>query len=100
MVIYDVDEFARISLKRRVYKNARLKLGNRLRALRKAQGISQENFAQQAGIERARYGKIERGELNISFHVILVLAHQLNVRVADLVNEIQPTDCVPHKSDG
>ena len=95
MVIYNVDEFARISLKGFVYKTALVKLGNRIRSLRKAQGLSQENFAQRANIERARYGKIERGEANISAHVIFRLAHHLDVHPAELLSDVQPIDCVP-----
>lgn len=90
-----MDVFARISFKNLVYDIALIKLGNKIRALRQAQGISQENFAQRANIERARYGKIERGELNISMHVLFHLAHELEVPPAELVEEIRSVDCVP-----
>ena len=94
-----MDEFARISLKSMVYQSALLKLGKTIRSLRKAQGISQENFAQRAGIERAWYGKIERGEANLTAHVILRLAHQLNVTPGELFKDIGAKDCVPSEAD-
>lgn len=94
-----MDEFARISLKSMVYQSALLKLGKTIRSLRKAQGISQENFAQRAGIERAWYGKIERGEANLTAHVILRLAYQLNVTPGELFKDIEASDCVPSEKD-
>jgi transcriptional regulator with XRE-family HTH domain len=99
VVIYNVDEFARISLKRSVYKAALTKLGQKIRSLREAQGISQENFAQLASIERARYGKIERGEANISANVIFRLAHHLKVHPSELFADVRKSDCVPSKED-
>ncbi|MFS0850067.1 helix-turn-helix domain-containing protein [Novosphingobium panipatense] len=94
-VIYDVDVFARISLKNLVYDAAFKKLGATIRTLREAQGISQENFAQRANIERSRYGKIERGELNISLKTLFKVAYHLDVSPDILLGSLTRLDCRP-----
>ena len=63
------------------------------RRLREEQGFSQETFAQFAQIERARYGKIERGQLNISLKVLFQLARRLKVSPAELMAQITVADC-------
>lgn len=79
---------------RLVQENAYRKIGETLRRLRKQRGYSQEGFAQFAEIERARYGKIERGELNPTWKVLFVLAANLNVTPAELVKDVTVEDCL------
>ena len=43
-----------------------LKIGDRIRALRKKRGYSQEEFADFAGFSRSYYTEIETGKRNIS----------------------------------
>lgn len=74
-------------------KTANQKLGSTLRRLRKARGFSQEGFAQAARIERARYGRMERGELNISLKALYGLAAQLNMPPGELLTDITVEDC-------
>ncbi len=38
-----------------------VQIGSRIRAIREARGISQEQMAFDAGLDRAYYGRIERG---------------------------------------
>ena len=48
-------------------KNPRLMaLGKQIRSLREQSELSQEAFADHAGLDRAYYGGIERGERNIA----------------------------------
>jgi transcriptional regulator with XRE-family HTH domain len=59
-------------------------LGAKIRSLREARGISQEKVASEAGLERAYYGRVERGEVNISVVKLLGIAKALQVDIAEL----------------
>tara|TARA_R100001039_G_C1806674_1_gene80795 strand:+ start:138 stop:353 length:216 start_codon:yes stop_codon:yes gene_type:complete len=55
--------------------DARLKaFGSKVRALRKEKGLSQEELASLAGLDRSYMGHIERGEKNIT----LLKIHQIS----------------------
>ena len=58
--------------------------GDRLRALRKERGHSQEGFALLVDLDRTYVGGIERGERNPGLKVILRIAETLDVPVSDL----------------
>ena len=59
--------------------------GEAVRAARKAQGISQEELAALAGIERSHMGKIERGERNITLLNLVRIAQTLNCRLSEIL---------------
>lgn len=54
--------------------------GTRLRAIREAAGISQEELADRADLHRTYVGSVERGERNISLANIHRLADALGIR--------------------
>ena len=56
--------------------------GARVRALREAQGLSQEAFAEKCHLHRTYVGGIERGERNPSLKNIAALAAALGVSPA------------------
>lgn len=60
------------------------KFGDRIRELRKAVQISQEELAYKAGIHRTYLGGIERGERNPSLRNINAIAVALNVSLEEL----------------
>jgi transcriptional regulator with XRE-family HTH domain len=60
-------------------------LGKRIRSLREASGHSQEGFARLAQIDRAYYGAIERGKMNISFLKLVQIAKALDTKVQELI---------------
>lgn len=64
-------------------------VGAHIRALRKAKGFSQEDFAAAAGLDRAYYGGIERGERNVSLRNMVRIAVALGVEVGDLFPSIK-----------
>ncbi len=66
-----------------------VKLGKRIRELRKEQGFSQENFAATAELARTYMGRVERGEQNISIQNLIQIALTLKVEVADLVPRLK-----------
>lgn len=61
------------------------RLGDAVRAARKAQGLSQEAMADAAGIDRSHMGKIERGERNVTVLNVLKIAAALDTSAADLL---------------
>jgi transcriptional regulator with XRE-family HTH domain len=63
---------------------ALIKLGKRIRELRKAKGFSQENFAYEVGLDRTYMGSVERGERNIAAINLIRIAKTLKVEVGDL----------------
>jgi len=48
-------------------------LGERIRAARKAKGLSQEDLALEADIDRSYIGGVERGERNMSFEKLCAI---------------------------
>jgi transcriptional regulator with XRE-family HTH domain len=64
-------------------------LGARIRSLREARGFSQEGFAAHAGLDRAYYGGIERGERNVAAHNLMRIAIALKVEVGELFPPIE-----------
>ncbi|WP_415477359.1 helix-turn-helix domain-containing protein [Azorhizobium caulinodans] len=65
--------------------NARERLAWNLRALRVAQGLSQERLAADAGIDRAYVGGIERQTENPTIDLLDRLATTLHVDLAALL---------------
>jgi transcriptional regulator with XRE-family HTH domain len=66
------------------YSKASQYFGEKVRALRLKDGVSQETLAYKAGIERSYMGQIERGIANPSFKKILSIANALGVSVKEL----------------
>ncbi len=69
-------------------------LGERIRAVRKAHGFSQEGFALTVGLDRAYYGAVERGQRNVSALNLIKIAATLEVEVGDLfppIRELSPS---------
>ncbi len=66
-------------------ENILARLGVGIRAARKAAGLSQEEFADAAGIDRSHMGKIERGERNLTLLNLHRIARALNLQASDLL---------------
>lgn len=59
-------------------------LGRQIRKVRTEKGISQEDFAAQAGLGRSYYGGIERGERNVAALNLMRIAAALDVETGRL----------------
>lgn len=68
---------------------ALIKLGENIRELRKLQNLSQEAFADKAGLDRTYVGGIERGERNIATLNLIRIALALNIEVGELFPPIK-----------
>jgi transcriptional regulator with XRE-family HTH domain len=63
---------------------ALLKLGKKIRDLRKARGYSKESFADKVGLDRTYIGAIERGERNIAALNLIRIPKALKIEVGEL----------------
>ena len=70
----------------RAVKHLRSFLGQRLRALRKQRGLSQERLGERSGLSGKFLGEVERGEKSISLDNLYRVAVALKVQLRDLAN--------------
>jgi transcriptional regulator with XRE-family HTH domain len=64
----------------------KMKLGTRLRELRKIKGLSQERFSFACNLDRTYIASIEQGKRNVSIANIEKIAHALNISVKEFFN--------------
>ncbi|PNK60619.1 helix-turn-helix domain-containing protein [Psychrobacter sp. FDAARGOS_221] len=67
-------------------KQVLIQFGQRIRALRKERGLSQEQLAEMAGFHRNYVGMIERGERNPSLINIEVFAKAFGMSLSELMS--------------
>ena len=60
-------------------------IGDHLRTFRDALGLTQIEFADQIGMDPKRYGRIERGMVNLTLSSIASVANQVGMTTVDLV---------------
>lgn len=76
-------------------------LENRIRQLRKARDWSQEQFSAYAHVHRTFAGALERGEKNISFHALVLIARCFLLTVAKLLAGVETgKSAVPRRRPG
>jgi transcriptional regulator with XRE-family HTH domain len=68
---------------------AQEKLGHKIRELRIAIELSQEELADASGLHRTYIGSVERGERNISLQNIVAIARALSVSPSILFEGIE-----------
>lgn len=61
-----------------------VQLGSRIRERRKLLGLTQEELASKAGIDRSYIGGVERGERNLTFTVLCQICTAMSCDVAML----------------
>lgn len=74
---------AKISPKYAGNKNL-VEIGKRIRAIRKTQGLSQEQLANETALDRSYMGGIERGEHNFNIMTLIKIANALKIRIEKL----------------
>lgn len=62
-----------------------VRLGQAIRSRRHALGLSQEDLAHRAGIDRSHMGKLERGERNVTLLNVERVANVLDVLPSTLL---------------
>jgi len=68
---------------------ALLYLGKKLRALREARELSQEELAFEAGLDRTYIGGIERGERNLTILSALKITSPLGVKLSQVLEGVE-----------
>ncbi len=61
-------------------------VGQRVREIRRARGLSQEDFADELRFHRTYIGSVERGERNLTIDSLMDLADRLGVDMLDLLS--------------
>jgi hypothetical protein len=65
-----------------------LKLGLRIKALRKILGRSQKDFSDECGLDRSYFGGVERGERNLTFFSLCQICTGLKCDIATITKGI------------
>lgn len=69
-------------------KDILVKFGKKVREERLKQNLSQEKFADTAGVHRTYIGMIERAEKNITLENIQKNANALKIKISDLLVDV------------
>lgn len=69
-------------------KNVLLRFGDRVRELRQAMSLSQEDFAAKCGLDRTYISGIERGKRNVALRNIEAIAKALDVPLSTLMEKV------------
>lgn len=65
-----------------------IRFGERVRELRTEANFSQEEFAEECGLDRTYMGGIERGERNLGLRNIEKIADALDITIAELMEDV------------
>ncbi len=75
-------------------------IGEQIRKLREAKGITQEQIAEKLNMSRQRFARIEKGLSDISYDVILAVADYLGVSTKDITNVCETVEATSFRSGG
>lgn len=73
-------------------------LGGRIKALRSARNYTQEQMADQIGISRQKYARIENGTNSITLDILSKVASILGVTVGDITRVLDETPAVAYRA--
>ena len=70
------------------YDSVNFFLGNEIRKMREGRGYTQTAFAELCGISRAYYGRIERGEYNVTVEMCQKIADGFGCHISELFTNL------------
>jgi len=73
-------------------------LGSRIKALRSAKHLTQEQVADQIGVSRQKYARIESGVNNITLEILSQIAKVLDVTVGDITKVLDEVPVVSYRA--
>ncbi|MDR2130543.1 MAG: helix-turn-helix domain-containing protein [Odoribacteraceae bacterium] len=65
----------------------RKRIGARIATIRRSLGITQEQLAESTGFKQANISRIERGQYNVTFDTLTIIAHAFNMKI-DFVEDL------------
>lgn len=72
-------------------------LGGRIKALRSAANLTQEQVAEQIGVSRQKYARIENGANSITLDILSKIAEILKVSVGDITRVLDEQPIVEYR---
>jgi transcriptional regulator with XRE-family HTH domain len=66
-----------------------VRLGKRIREIRKAKGWRLIDLAQHSGVKEVHLSYVERGLRDVGFNVLVAIAKGLGVKLSDLIREVE-----------
>ena len=72
-----------------VAAGVQVNFGERVRELRKKQGLSQEAFAHVCGVDRTYMSGVERGRRNPTLKIVALIAKKLDITLSKLFDGVQ-----------
>lgn len=73
-------------------------LGSRIKALRCANHLTQEQVAEKIGVSRQKYARIENGMNNITLEILAQIASVLKISVGDITKVLDETPAIEYRS--
>ncbi len=73
-------------------------LGGRIKALRSAKNFTQEQVADQIGISRQKYARIESGVNSVTLDILSKVAEVLGVTVGDITRVLDENPVVAYRA--
>ena len=74
------------------------KLGSRIKALRIAKNFTQEQVADQIGVSRQKYARIESGVNSVTLDILSKVAEVLGVTVGDITRVLDESPVVAYRA--
>lgn len=74
-------------------------LGGRIKALRNAVSLTQEQIADRIGVSRQKYARIENGTNQITLDILTRIAGVLEVSVADITRVLDDIPAVAYRAE-
>jgi transcriptional regulator with XRE-family HTH domain len=66
-----------------------VRLGKRIRAIRKEKGWRQIDLAQHCGVREVHLSYLERGKREVGFNTLVAIAKGLGVKLSDLIRDVE-----------
>jgi transcriptional regulator with XRE-family HTH domain len=66
-----------------------VRLGKRIRAIRKEKGWRLIDLAQHSGIREVHLSYVERGLREVGFNTLVAIAKGLDVKLSDLIRDVE-----------
>ncbi len=77
-------------MRRRIDHAPLPEISGRLRAARKARGLTLERLARESGVSKSMLSQIERGQANPTLATLWALTRSLDIEIQDLLRETAP----------